>query len=348
MDNPVQRISLILGVACCGLLIGYFGRHFLHFALDPQYKIGLVYAPSRVFHAQAAHPIKELISHDKRFILEEFAVASTTDQMLLSSVCNKALESQVDLLMCIGHASAQGLINLSQRRSILKPIVFLGVSDPIELGIIDSIQRSGHNATGIFDEASQQMVNPTYLLRLAKPEVKKILLPYAVNERSNEPYALNIKALCKQRGVDVTLLPIDSVGDVMAKISGVLQGHDVLMYLEADSLATYGPAMAKLASQHGVTMFASSPDGILDSVLAYSIEPKHFALAAVELVKRILINKEEPAFIPAQLIGDCRDFIINTKFCVEQDLKNIDIPKIIHTINTAPEFEVVRGHVEIR
>ena len=345
MDNAIQRIIGVCAVIVAIVLIAFYGKQI---ALSHQYKIGLVYAPSRAFHEQAAGPIKELVDHDKCFVLEEFAIASTSDQMLMNAVCNRALESSADLLLCIGQASAQALIKLSQRRGVLKPIVFLGVSDPIKLGIVDSIERPGHNATGIFDEATLQVINPADLLLLASPKIKKILLPYAINERSNEPYALKIKALCRKRNVQVTLLPIDGFADVMAKISGSLAGHDALMYLEADAFATYGPAMGKLASQHGITMFASSPDGLVDSVLAYSIEPKYFALYAVELIKRILINKEDPAVIPAQLVEGCRDFTINTQLCAEQGLGAIDIENIVHIINTAPEFEPVRGHVVVR
>ncbi len=50
--------------------------------------------------------------------------------------------------------------------------------------------------------------------------------------------------------------------------------------------------MGKLASQHGVTMFARSPDGIADAALSYTADSLHYSQPAFNLVKRILINHD--------------------------------------------------------
>jgi len=360
MDHAVQRrvvlaiISLV--VISVGSLYWWVRERNTHV-----YTVGLVYVPSRAFHEQAGGAIKALVKKDARFKLVEFTAASSSDQLLLSAVCNAGLDSTVDVLVCIGQSSAQTLIKLSQKRGVLKPIVFLGVSNPVELGLIQSIERPGQNATGVFDEVSSQVLNPVDLLRLAKPKVKNILMPYAVNDRTNEPHVLNIKESSIKKGIFVLPLAVDNISQTLIRVAGLWSDHDALMYLvaslwsdhdalmylEADALATYGPALGKFASQHNVTMFASSPDGIADAALTYTLDPSAFAVYIIDLLKRILINKESPATIPAQLVDGNREFIINTRLCAEQDLKDIDIKRILHTIDTDPAFAPVRGHVKV-
>jgi hypothetical protein len=81
--------------------------------------------------------------------------------------------------------------------------------------------------------------------------------------------------------------------------------------------------------------------------LTYTLDPSAFAVYIIDLLKLILINKESPATIPAQLVDGNREFIINTRLCAEQDLKDIDIKRILHTIDTDPAFAPVRGHVKV-
>jgi len=347
MDNALQRIVSTLGLVGFLILLSVVVGRFFFWPNQHLYTVGLVYVPSRAYHEQLNTKFKELVAHDNRFKIIEFTAASA-DQMLLGSVCSSALDSQADIFVTTGQYCSQVLVQTASRRKSVKPIVFTGVTDPVTLGLLESIERPGGNATGLFTEVLAQVINPANLLLCAKPSVKNILLVYGVDEHNNHELACHIKEQCKKSKITVTLLPIDNVAETLSRVSGLLPGHDALMYLEADLVSAYAVGMGKLASQHGITMFASHPDGVANAALAYSVNSSHLARYAFDLVKRIAINGDSPSSLPAQLMDGNRDFIINTKLCAEQDLKDIDIKKVIHTINTDPDFEVVWGHVEVR
>ena len=98
--------------------------------------------------------LKKTVSQDKRFSLVEYT-PSSLDQIVLNAVCEAILnDASVDLIVVIGQCCSQSLIKLSQRRNRLKPIVFAGVADPVVLGIVDSLERPGKNATGLFLQTS--------------------------------------------------------------------------------------------------------------------------------------------------------------------------------------------------
>jgi len=312
-----------------------------------QYTIGLIYVPSRAYHERFSNEFKQKVDADKRFKIVEFGIASA-DLMLASATCNVALEHpNVNVFVTVGLVCSQIMVQQSLKRKKKTPIVFMGVDDPVGLGLVDSLDMPGHNVTGVFSDLHAVSMGPLDLLLLAKPDVQSILLPFAVVADGNERQAQTIKIKCNALNVKVDLLPINDPAETLARVSALLPGHDCLMYLESDLIAAHGPGLGKLASQNGITMFASSPDGVADSVLAYSANPAHFALHVFALVKRIVIDNESPATISVQKMDRYRDFIVNTKFLVNQDLARVDFEKISYAINTEPVFDSVRGHFMI-
>ncbi len=340
-------LRVIIFISFCIAIFG-MGHFYELFAIGHRYSIGLVYVPSRAFHEHVGLAIKELFAHHTCFNIIEFIAPSTTDQLTLSSVCDRALDSKLDAVICVGQASAQTLVKLSQKRQLLVPILFLGVNDPVRLGIVDSIERPGNNATGIYHEVAAESISPMRLLHLIKPQCKNVLLPYSINERTNETSILALIKEAQRYGIHLTPVVIDNVGTALERILGTLHGYDTLLYLEGDAIGSHGAGMGKIASQHNITMVASSPDGIHNAAFFYSADPRHYAQYMLSLLQRILIMKESPSSIKVELVNGNRSLIINKQLCSEQDLKDIDINGILNAINTKPEFEVVRGHVVVR
>ncbi len=350
-----NKVSMFI---VCIVLTGsilYFNGHDKDLS---RYKIGFVYIPSIPFHARFYSQFKKLIHADERFKLTEFSpggfvsmvlnfFSQSLDFMSLNAICGKALESDVDILVTVGNYCSRALVQLSHRRSILKPIIFAGVSDPLDLGIVDSIDVPGRNSTGFFGQASGYLVDQLSLILLVKPSLKSILLPYAVHEKYNKERIRVLKRECKQKNISLNKLPVDTLAEVLNHMGMVARNNDCITHFEDDLVAEYSCGMGKLASQYGITMFAVSPDGLNDAAVAYTPDAGAYAVPVLSLVKRILINNESPSTIPVELVDGCRTLIINTKLCAKQDLKDIDIERILHTINTDPRFEPIRGHVVV-
>ncbi len=344
MDNAVSRIAILII-----LLVGLIGLGFYIKKHNHTYKIGLVYVPSRAFHEQVGGAFKEITQQEKEFEVKEFIISSASDTLLVSSVCETALDSNADVLVCIGIITSQILVNLSRKRERLKPIIFLGVTDPVLLGLVNSLDFPGANSTGLFSNPSMQSVDFGLLLHLVKPSAKSVLLVYGVTDfTKNEQYAADIQKKLRGYGINVVPFGIDNVSQTLVRVTSVISSYDTIAYLEGDPVAVYASGMGKIASQHGITMISSSPDGVSSSAVAYSTDQYDLGRRAFRLVKRVLINKDLPASIPVELVDGNRSLIINKQLCSEQDLKDIDINSILNAINIKPEFEPVRGHVVVR
>lgn len=306
--------------------------------VTPHYRIGLVYVPSRTFHERVNAALAADIATDKRFSIKHFTVASAVDTLLVNATCQAAAESDVDLLICSGIGCTQALIQLLRRRGIAKPVVFVGVNDPVGIGIVASLDAPGGLATGAFNTSIKCKTDPAELLLALKPHARRILLPYAVVSDSNEPQAHLIKEWCAHRNVAVTLLPIDTIPDTISRVSVALPGHDAMLYLEADALANYGAGLGKLAGQHHVTLLAGSFDGEQDAAVAYVADLSSLAYTAFSLAKRILINGEKPGAIPIK--ASCAGkLIVNQRLCAEQDLPLLNEAKVAEMLRVHPHLQ---------
>jgi len=333
----------------CALVFGTALLYWIQIIMPSSvYTIGLVYVPSRSYHEHFAHKLQALVGLDKRFKIVEFSVAAA-DQMLVASVCSTALNRKdVDVFVCVGLVCSQTMVNVSKKREGQKPIVFMGVDDPVGLGLVNSLAMPGHNVTGIFTRPCVEGVSPLLLLQLAKPSVKNVLLPYAVVADGNESRANAIRELGLRHGIIVHLLPIDNIAETMLRVSDQISGNDSLIYIEGDLLGSYGAGFGKLCSQHGVTMFASSLDGISNALLSYSIDPARYAASVLALIIKILINHESPGHIPVQEADGTRDFRINTHLSIEQGVSNLDLHLIEKNINGQPIFSAIRNNLIIK
>jgi len=343
MDLSAKKIivpSILLTVIALGLSFTWRNSYF------KPYVIGIVCVPSQAFHEYISAVLVKRIKSDNRFDFRFITSPSTSDLIAVNAACNEALDSDVDSVICIGIRCAKGMVQTSRKRLSKKPVIFLGVLDAVKYELVESMERPGGHITGIeSNHPTDSSFNMADLLLAIKPRAVNILFPYSMLAGGHESKAPIIKEACARIGIHVTLLPIYNLNETLSQVAGLLPHHDTLMYLEADGVAIYGPGLGKLASQHNVTMFAGSIDGIKDSALSYAADPACLADNAFEITKDILINKKNPGDIPVQQATVARNLIINTRLCKEQDLADIDIQKTINTIHHDERFALVRNHI---
>ncbi|MDQ5890879.1 MAG: putative tryptophan/tyrosine transport system substrate-binding protein [Candidatus Dependentiae bacterium] len=316
---------------------------------QPQYTIGLVYCPSFPFHESINTTLIQKLKADGRFKIQTFAVPTVNDMVIVNSIGGSALESTADAIVSTGISCSQAVTQLSRKRNSLKPIVFVGVSDPVSCGIISSLENPGENITGISSSLPyDDNFNAANLLMVVKPNTRHVLLPYIATD--NESMAKNIKTTLASYSVATTLLPVNNETEALMRITGKLLGHDTLMYLEDDGLAAQGPAMGKLASQHNVTMFAGSIDGVENAALSYVANPASLGNHAFDLIKQVFLDRKNRSTIPVQYAVIKRNLIINTALCKEQGLKDIklSLTPILAHIRSDERFALMHDNIIVK
>jgi len=298
----------------------------------PIYSVGLVYIPTLTYHNGDNCALKQEIMNDKRFIVKEFT-ASSTDPVFVRASCEAALCSNVDIVVCSGAACSREFAMLVQKRAILKPMIFMGVNNPVELGIVSSLEKGRQeNITGVLSVPCQDVVDIVDILLTLKPSTTKLLLPYAVVSGGNEKLAQKTAKSFDARGIKTTLLPINAIEETLQICANFLPGHDTLLYLEADALARFGAGLGKLASQHNITMFASSIEGADNAAFSYVATPVSFGHIAFQLIREILCDGHFANDIPVVTSKNAQVLRINEALFPYQGLGKISSKCIVEAV----------------
>lgn len=187
------------------------------------------------------------------------------DMTTMKNIAQTFVGDECDAIIAIATPAAQAA--LSETTDI--PIIFAAITDPVDAGLVESLEEPGGNVTGTSDEVSAGMI-----IDLAKeidPDFKTIGALYNTGEDNSVSVIEGLKEYAEENGyeviestvtntsevqqaaqyladkVDIVYSPIDNtVASSMAVVTEIFNGAGVPFYVSADSmvkdggLATYG------------------------------------------------------------------------------------------------------------
>ena len=138
----------------------------------------------------------------------------------LPAAARELVQQGVDLLLTAGTDATRAARTATDRI----PIVFVGTSDPVGLGLVQSFARPGGNVTGItdLDELTPKRLE---LFKDIIPSLQKVLLPYDVGDRETAAQLPAYRAAARGLGVVLVERPVRSQAEAQATIGGVRKGE---------------------------------------------------------------------------------------------------------------------------
>jgi ABC-type uncharacterized transport system substrate-binding protein len=342
-------MSIIKKSVYCVIGLLFIAGVYLFYPVRKKFEVAFLYATNIVYHIDVHdHFMKEIVKvMPSDVYVEAFGTPDIKDKLLIDNICERIFTLQPACIVVVGKIMSQAVVELAKKRNYYRPIVFIGVDRPVEIGAVESLDRPGGNVTGLFTTEADKTVSAR-LFYLTLPNVKKALIPfYSSNDIGQviEARAEAIKTYLGAKDIYVQLMPIDNLTNALYLIESVLSQYDSLVILEACTLSgTYTSGLIKLAEKYKMKLMATIPDK--DFLLSYAIEPRYISAAAVDLVKSIICDKKNPATTPVVRMSSSREFMINTKRAAELGI-SLDIEHIMNQINTDPALEVVRNRVRI-
>jgi ABC-type uncharacterized transport system substrate-binding protein len=100
------------------------------------------------------------------------------DLNALPAAARQLVQYGVDLIFASADASAKA----AQRTTTQIPIVFTGLSNPVELGLVESFARPGGNITGVVDLRRELNAKRLELFQQLIPGLKRVLFLYDAND----------------------------------------------------------------------------------------------------------------------------------------------------------------------
>jgi putative tryptophan/tyrosine transport system substrate-binding protein len=180
------------------------------------------------------------------------------------------------------------------------PIVFANGSDPLQYGLVASLNRPGGNVTGITFINSQLGPKRIQLLQLLNPRTAVIVV--LVNPKNpNAADAKTFVSAGRSIGVEVVIVNASTEPELKEAFDRAVERHADALLVHVDALFNDGGGQSQivaLAAQHRLpTMMANATFTARGGLISYGADTRELIRQAGVYVARIL-RGENPADLP--------------------------------------------------
>lgn len=191
------------------------------------------------------------------------------------------------------------------------PIFFLIAEDPVELGLVASLNRPGGNVTGISSQNAELVAKRLGLLRELSPQAPNI----AVLLNHQNPNAKPIKAMLQQAaatlGVQLNVLEASADSEIEAAYASLKPGNPLLIGTDPSFFARRAKLVA-LGARHSIpTMYDSREAAAAGGLMGYGQNTESSWEQAGIYVARIL-KGAKPGDLPVMRPTKF-EYVINLK-----------------------------------
>lgn len=181
------------------------------------------------------------------------------------------------------------------------PIVFSAVSDPVGMGLVQSLARSGNNVTGASSQNAEIQSKRLQLLREVFPSASRVAVLYNPLNAAELPIVATLQEAAKTFGIALRLLGATS-GQELPGVFETLQAErpDALYVIESQFTFLHRGRIIESAERirmpgvYGLTQFADA-----GGLMSYSFNLLAVNRAAANYVDRIL-RGARPTDLPVE------------------------------------------------
>jgi len=140
------------------------------------------------------------------------------------------------------------------------PIVFTAVTDPVDAGLVASMEKPGGNVTGLSD-LSPLSQHLDLILEIT-PDVKRLGFPYNPGE-ANAVVLLNLmRDLAEQRGIEVVEATASKSADVVAAARSLTGQADAIYVPTDNTVVSALESLIAVARQAKVPVYCGDTDSV--------------------------------------------------------------------------------------
>jgi putative ABC transport system substrate-binding protein len=217
----------------------------------------------------------------------------------LPALAGDLVGRKVDLIVTIAAAPSVAAKNATSTI----PIVFIGVSDPVELGLVSNLARPGGNVTGFSPFVSQLTPKRLELLLELVPQAKVIALLENPNNPSihRERLIADMQDAASAKGVRLAILKAGTESEIDAAFATLVEQHVGGLVVAGDPFFnTRREQFVALASRHAVpAIYWLRGFAAAGGLISYGINLVHLFREAGSYAGRIL-EGTKPADLPVQ------------------------------------------------
>ena len=249
--------------------------------------------------------LRELGYVDGKNVIFELR-ATQGDMTRVTRLAAELVQQKPDLLFCVSDACRR------ENRQI--PMVFVQLSDPVKLGLVESIARPGGNITGVANLRAELTAKRMELFKEVVAPLRRVLVTYDPREKDERDSLAVARSAASLLGLtllerSITMAPLEIEPGLASLKEG---GRDGILIVQSGSnLSIAGRSLEVATSNKIPTMYPASFWAKFGALASYGPDQYLQGRQAARLAHKILAGTP-PREIPVEL-PDRIEFVINLK-----------------------------------
>ena len=214
----------------------------------------------------------------------------------LPAIAVQLVSSAVDVLVAVGTRATVAASNATAT----VPIVFVGVGDPVGLGVVNSLARPGGNLTGISLESSELIARRLQLLREIVPHLGRLAVIVCADP-GMEQRSLDIRSIASRMGVHVREFQATTGKAIELAFLWLINDRADAIYVASGPLGPEKRAeiIALAAKARLPAIYSSRPFPAAGGLMSFGTDEKESFRQAATFIDKIL-QGARPSELPVQ------------------------------------------------
>lgn len=274
-----------------------------------------------------------------------YVVKNAHDQStVLESSIKKLLAENPDVIVTLGAIETIELKSELSKKDINIPVVFAGMADPIDFGVIKDYSSSSTNFTGINNYHTSMSAKRLELLQELVPNLKRVHIIY---DKTIEASIRGLNETKKAAKIlNITLIPWDVNNQkYKMKMKEVKQESDAIMTLSSFRLESQTKEIAELSRETQMPVMGISKHEVeLGFLASYGTSFYEQGKQSARFVSAIL-QGNSPTRLPVELPDNIR-LMVNKRVAEQLNIRlnqeTLHIAEYVHSVQSSLEGEKSR------
>jgi putative ABC transport system substrate-binding protein len=206
------------------------------------------------------------------------------------------------------------------------PIIFAGVTDPVEAGILTQSDKSEKNITGASDKQDIGLV-----LKFAKklsPQIHRVGILYATGEANDMALLKSMQGATADEEMELVALAIESAHDIPDRMRKFKDNVDMIYVGASGPVQPSLSTIVAMAEEMKIPVFNMNSEEVKEGKVfaSYGVSYYKVGIRAGELASNVLRGKNINDLDPIYPSLEDHDGFINT---IRQNIINFQLPRFL-------------------
>lgn len=206
-----------------------------------------------------AHPALDAIEQGIQDELNERGIKvkydkqnANADMNIANSIASKYKSTNTDILVGIGTPMAIALANLIKTN----PVIFAGITDPVQAGLVPSSTQGGQNVTGVSDAVDMELQLKNFL---KITDIKNLGFIYTISEDNSVVMKKRLEEITKKLGITLHSRGITNQTEINAAAQIVAAKVDAFYVVTDNVVCSALSTVTAAAKAQNIPVFSQDP-----------------------------------------------------------------------------------------